>query len=163
MYNDAWVNVETNNHGGVTITELLHKYPRNLLFGSETLSSSVYGVGTQTTRASKLSIIGLLRKNLAEGFVVVSDYLRGELSSFVEVPISDINSRLQASAGTHDDAVMALGMANVARVNYEAYLAYQGDGIVKIVNPEVEFSMKAILEGKRRGDFPCASGLIEYN
>jgi len=163
MYNDAWVNVETNNHGGVTVTELLSKYPRNLMFSSDILSSAVYGVGTQTTRASKLSIIGLLRKNLAEGFVIVSDYLRGELSSFVEVPISDINSRLQASAGTHDDTVMALGMANVARVNYEAYLAYQGEGLVKIVNPEAEFTMKAILSERRKGKFPCISGLIEYN
>tara|TARA_R100000750_G_scaffold8761_1_gene5927 strand:- start:204 stop:695 length:492 start_codon:yes stop_codon:yes gene_type:complete len=163
MYNDAWVNVETNNHGGVTITELLNKYPRNLMFGSDTLSSAVYGVGTQTTRSSKLSIIGLLRKNLAEGFVIVSDYLRGELSSFVEVPISDINSRLQASSGTHDDSVMALGMANVARVNYEAYLAYQGKGLVKVVNPEADFTMRAILDKKHRGDYPCTAGLVEYN
>ena len=163
MYNNAWVNVETNNHGGVTITELLPKYPRNLIFASNTLSSAVYGVGTQTTRSSKLSVIGLLRKNLAEGFVIVSDYLRGELSSFVELPVSDISSRLQASAGTHDDAVMALGMANIARVNYEAYLAYQGKGVVKVVNPDAEFTMRAILDKHKRPDFPCASGLIEYN
>ena len=163
MYNDAWVNVETNNHGGVTVTELLPKYPRNLIFSSNTLSSAVYGVGTQTTRSTKLSVIGLLRKNLAEGFVIVSDYLRGELSSFIEQPVSDLSSRLQASTGTHDDAVMALGMANVARVNYETYLAYQGKGVVKVVNPEAEFTMKAILNKKNTATFNITSGLLEYN
>ena len=163
MYNDAWVNVETNNHGGVTVTELLPKYPRNLIFASNTLSSAVYGVGTQTTRSSKLNIMGLLRKSLADSLVVVSDYLYGELNSFIEQPVSDISSRLQASAGTHDDAVMALGMADVARLNYEAFLAYQGKGTVKIINPEAEFTMKAILDKHRRPEFPCASGLIEYS
>ena len=163
MYNDAWINVETNNHGGVTVTELLPKYPRNCIFSSPTLSSAVYGVGTQTTRSSKLSVIGLLRKNLAEGFVVVSDYLRGELSSFIEQPVSDLSSRLQASAGTHDDAVMAFGMANVARVNFEEYLAYQGEGLIKVINPKADFTMRAILDEKRNGGYPCNSGLLEYN
>ena len=127
------------------------------------MSGAVYGVGTQTTRSSKLSVIGLLRKNLAEGFTIVSDYLRGELSSFIEQPVSDLSSRLQASAGTHDDAVMALGMANICRVNYEEYLAYQGQSVIKVVNAEADFTMKAILDKKRRGDYACTSGLIEYN
>ena len=163
MFNNAWINVETNNHGGVTITELLPKYPRNLIFASNTLSSAVYGVGTQTTRSTKLNIMGLLRKNLAEGLTIVSEYLYGELNSFIEQPVSDMSSRLQASTGTHDDSVMALGMANVARANYEAYLAYQGKSTIKIVNPDAEFTMKAILDKHRSPMFPIDSGLVDYN
>ena len=58
---------------------------------------------------------------------------------------------------------MALGMADVARLNYETYLAYQGKGTVKVVNPDAEFTMRAIIDKHKRPEFPCTSGLIEYS
>jgi hypothetical protein len=58
---------------------------------------------------------------------------------------------------------MAFGMANVARVNFEEYLAYQGEGLIKVINPKADFTMRAILDEKRNGGYPCNSGLLEYN
>ena len=58
---------------------------------------------------------------------------------------------------------MAFGMANICRVNYEEYLAYQGQSVIKVVNSDAEFTMRAILEKKRQGEYPCTTGLIEYN
>ena len=163
MFNNAHVNIETNNHGGVTVTELLNKYPRDLLFSSRGLTGAVYGVGTQTTRTSKLMIMGNLRKSLAQGLSIVSTYLQGELSSFIEKPISDISSRLEATTGAHDDSVIALGIANEALLALEIFLAYQGQGQVKVVNPEAEFTMKAILRDHWQEQYPASSGLIGYS
>lgn len=162
MFNNAHVNLETNNHGGVTVTELLHKYPRDLLFNKAGLTGNVYDVGTQTTRTSKLMVMGNLRKSLAQGLTVVSTYLQGELSSFIEKPVSDLSSRLEATQGAHDDSVIALGMANEALISLEEFLAYQGKLTPKVINPTAEFTMKAILKGHYQDEYPTSSGLIGY-
>ena len=162
LFNNAHVNIETNNHGGVTATELINKYPRDLLFMKTGLTGSVYGVGTQTTRTTKLMVMGNLRKSLAQGLSIVSTYLQGELNSFIEKPVSDLSSRLEATQGAHDDSVIALGMANEARIALEEFLAYQGKGIPKVINPEAEFTMKAILDKHRQAEYPCTSGLVGY-
>lgn len=163
IFNNAWVNLETNNHGGVTATEILQKYPRNLLFTKDGLTGNTYGIGTQTTRSSKLQVMGNLRKSLAQGLTIVSTYLQGELSSFIEKPVSDMSSKLEATQGAHDDAVIALGMSNEALISLEEYLAYQGIGPTKVINPDAEFTMRAILQAHRAQAYPCQSGLLGYN
>ena len=162
LFNNARVNLETNNHGGVTVTELLSKYPRELLFNKAGFTGNVYDVGTQTTRTTKLILMGNLRKSLSEGLTVVSTYLQGELNSFIEKPVSDLSSRLEATPGAHDDSVIALGMANECLIALQEYLAYQGKLEPKVINETAEFTMKAILKDHYKQEYPSTSGLIGY-
>ena len=106
--------------------------------------------------------MGNLRKSLAQGLSIVSTYLQGELNSFIEKPVSDLSSRLEATQGAHDDSVIALGMANEALMALEEFLAYQGKGIPKVIYPEAEFTMKSILDKHRQAEYPCTSGLVGY-
>jgi len=40
---------------------------------------------------------------------------------------------------------------------------YQGQSVIKVINSEAEFTMRAILDKKQQGEYPCTTGLIEYN
>ncbi len=162
LFNNAHINLETNNHGGVTATELIKAYPRDLLFNKSGLTGNVYNIGTQTTRTTKLILMGNLRKSLSEGLTIVSTYLQGELNSFIEKPVSDLSSRLEATPGAHDDSVIALGMANECLIAVQEYLAYQGKLEPKVINPTAEFTMKAILKDHYQDQYPATSGLIGY-
>jgi hypothetical protein len=117
-YRDAYVTVETNNHGAVTLLKLregfdgrdgkpkLDAYPDHLIYKSEMSGDSLLDYGFKTTQRTKPILIGSLRKEFLEGFKIHSPATKDELSTFAE----DENGKLAASEGCFDDRVMALAV-----------------------------------------------------
>lgn len=114
-YNDAFVTVETNNHGAVTLLKLLEGfpkegikgYPMHLLYMNDKTGDSLLSYGYKTTARTKPILIGNLRKDFLEGFRIHSPMLKDELSTYVE----DENGKLGAAEGCFDDRVIAIAAA----------------------------------------------------
>lgn len=118
-YNDAYVCVETNNHGAVTLLKLregfgkegdpdyLEKYPDNLLYMNNLMGDNLLDYGFKTTQRTKPILIGGLRKDFVEGLKIHSPTLKDELSTYVE----DENNKMNAQEGCFDDRVIALACA----------------------------------------------------
>lgn len=112
LYNDAYVTVESNNHGIVTLDVLMDIYPQFLIYSSGSVSGdgardiepSLIRQGFKTTSRSKPMLIGKLRKYLSKTITIYSAGLKGELDSFIEHP----DGSLGAEEGSHDDRVMGL-------------------------------------------------------
>lgn len=123
LFNEAYIGVESNNHGILTLKELsshdyktgrlrysLHKIYRTPGKVRNTKGDEVKRVvdlGVRTTSASKPYIIGKLRKKLKGSAIIHSEVLKNELSTFVEHE----NGEMGAAENCHDDCVMAAGMA----------------------------------------------------
>ena len=110
MFEKAYMVVEQNNHGLVTMSYLYNMYPRHLLYRDRNAPATHHGLmsmGVRTTTRTKPLLIGNLRTLLAEELVIHSDILDVELSTFVE----DETGKLGAAGGCHDDTVMAMACA----------------------------------------------------
>jgi hypothetical protein len=118
-YNDAYVCVETNNHGAVTLLKIregfgkegdanyLAPYPDNLIYMNNKMGDSLLDYGFKTTQRTKPILIGNLRKDFVEGLKIHSPALKDELSTFVE----DENGKMGAQEGCFDDRVIAIAAA----------------------------------------------------
>jgi hypothetical protein len=116
-FNDAFVTVETNNHGAVTLLKLIEGwpkespevkgYPQHLLYVNDKTVDNLLSYGFKTTVRTKPILIGGLRKEFLEGLIIHSPVLKDELNTFVE----DENNRLCAAEGCFDDRVMAIAVA----------------------------------------------------
>lgn len=112
-FNEAFVTVESNNHGIVTLDVLMDIYPQYLIYssggiggdGARDMEPSLIRQGFRTTSRSKPMMIGKLRKYLAKLITIYSPGLKGELDSFIE----NAQGILGAEEGCHDDRVMAFG------------------------------------------------------
>jgi hypothetical protein len=156
-YRDAYITVESNNHGAATLLVLKKIYPPSLLFRSKQDSDNLIHYGYKTSTKTKPIMLGNLRTELAQGYVVRSPLLRDELSTFVEKE----NGKMEAEQGCFDDRVMALavGLMGGKRAGYliehESYKAQNS----LIIDP---FSMDSIIDELRgkynqqegTGDFP---------
>lgn len=113
LFNDAYIAIESNNHGIVTLAELKKVYPTRLIHKIAKPTSKpdeiarLMELGTRVTSRSKSFIVGRLRKELAGGAVIHSIILNSELSTFVEHD----DGTMGASAGAFDDCVMAAAHA----------------------------------------------------
>jgi hypothetical protein len=114
QYNNAYMAIESNNHGIVTLSELKKLYPSTLIHRVPRSTNAkpdeimrLVELGTRVTSKSKSFIIGRLRKELAAGAVIHSPILKSELSTFVEHE----NGSMGAQAGSFDDCVMAAAHA----------------------------------------------------
>lgn len=112
LYNEAYVTVEANNHGIVTLDILMENYPPALIYDTRggtdrDLEPSLMQMGFRTTAKSKPMIIGKLRKFLARYYSIYSAALKSELDSFIEHPTGKIG----ADEGCHDDRVIASACA----------------------------------------------------
>lgn len=115
MFNDAYISIESNNHGIVTLselrslypTELIHKVPRDNAPPDEI--ARLTNMGTRVTAKSKAFIIGRLRKEAAaaDGMTVHSPILKSQMDSFVEHD----DGSMGAQDGAKDDTVMAAAHA----------------------------------------------------
>lgn len=117
QFNTAYLVVESNNHGIVTLGELRGKYPTEKLHklaykgeGPEPVSK-LLDLGLRTTRRNKPLMIGSLRRDLAHETIIHSPLLKSELSTFIEHD----DGSLGAKTGCFDDCVMAAAMANYMR------------------------------------------------
>jgi hypothetical protein len=105
-FNNAFITVETNNHGGMTLLELVKLYPNWLLYSRKEDTQKILEYGYQTTVKTKPLLVNNLRKEFTTGFVIHSPLCRDELGTFIETG----EGKLQAEEGCHDDRVMALAV-----------------------------------------------------
>lgn len=115
MFN-AYLTVEQNNHGILTLAVLEKIYPSYLISQEGALTNSeeraLFNLGHRTTQRNKPLMIGNLRAALAKTLTVYSPILFMELSTFIEDPDS---GKLGAQDGCHDDTVMAIACAESGR------------------------------------------------
>jgi len=130
-FNNAYVCVESNNHGILTAATLRDlKYPIDRLYRTPRSTAKravkddvkrVVDLGQRTTNTSKPFVIGLLRKVLRDEWTIHSQILKAELSSFIEHPTGELG----AADGCHDDTVIAAAMA--AYIKTKAIIAMVGN------------------------------------
>lgn len=163
IFQNAFVTVESNNHGILTLSELSKIYPPYLIYREQRAKSAntpteavkLAQLGHRTTVISKPLMIGKLRKLLVKDLLIHSEILRNELSTFIESE----NGELGAEEGCFDDCVIALSKAAFA-LERAAMLGVspiaQGQGQVD------PFKLDAIIEemqGRKRG-FPIGPQAI---
>ncbi|KKK52927.1 hypothetical protein LCGC14_3099990, partial [marine sediment metagenome] len=130
-FNNAWVVVESNNHGLTTLATMIKTdYPREKIFKRKSPDTSrpergIIDLGYATTSRTRPLAIGRLRRLLAgveersvaegiigsqvrkvEAFIIHDELTYRELMSFVETEMG----RMEAQAEAHDDFVMSLVM-----------------------------------------------------
>lgn len=164
MFNDAYITVEANNHGIVTLDSLRKDYPPYLIHRKTVSPGSIasnhilnYGL-LQTSRVRPLAI-GTLRKLLATVLLIHSPDLKDELDTFIETE----SGKLEAEESSFDDRVMA--MAAFAYTVDKAMLI-KAPNVIEIAHGVDPFSLDGIMEelrGRQHGGFPiaCQAG-VEY-
>lgn len=172
FYRDAFVTVETNNHGAVTLLKLIEGfplehiggYPQYLLYMNDKTTDTLLSYGYKTTQRTRPIIIGGLRKEFIEGFLIHSPTTKDELSTFVE----NDEGRLEASEGCFDDRVLALAVGvegartcpyiyeqeRYKRMQQEAKNPWDLDVIIK--------ELRAKHAERTGGDFPIPRQDDEY-
>lgn len=152
LFNDAFITVESNNHGLVTLKVLLDNYPRHLLYRSNKTSDDLLSVyGHNTSLKSKPLLVGKGRVLLKEGFHIHSSALNGELSTFVEKD----TGKLEADEGCMDDRVMALLKAFWGIERAQMIVPQAGDSLIIASNSD-PFTLENIIDELRgrRNAFP---------
>lgn len=113
LFNGAFIVVESNNHGPITLDSIRSRqYPDILIYSmdqarTEFEDKSLMQMGFRTSARTKPIMIGKLRTAVAHDWTIHSELLRGEFSTFIEHE----NGRLAAQDGCHDDRVMASACA----------------------------------------------------
>ena len=112
-YNEVILCVERNNHGLVTLRSLLDKHGvRQLYFETRVDERSsqkrTKRVGFLTTFKSRPLLFDTLKESLRdESLLIHCDQTLDELQTFVVTAAG----RLKAASRSHDDSVVALGLA----------------------------------------------------
>jgi hypothetical protein len=158
-FNEAFIVVESNNHGLVTLSYLDDLYPAYLIYSKPSEQHGDEGrlnsLGWRTTAKSKPLMIGALRKALASDLMIHSPVLRAELSTFVEHD----GGQLAAEEGCHDDHVIALACAVVG---LEQAGLVMGNPVLlrsphETVDPFTFENIIAELKTASAGNFPISS------
>lgn len=161
-YNNALVNVESNNHGIVTLKELTRinagqspMYPIAKIFRAER-SDSLLDLGTRTTVQTKPLMIGKLRKLLINDLKIHSPELMDELSTFIETE----NGSMEADVDCKDDRVMALALCMYAFER--ALMDFQFNRSNTVLNKSDPFTLNNIIKEleQSRHMFPISDGLF---
>ena len=112
-FNKTYLNLERNNHGILTIKELLDLKYEGRLHMSRPPRNEIeeYGkiadYGTFTSVKNRLDILGSFRALVAEELVIHSPTLKNEMDSFVETD----TGKFEAQEGCFDDRVLACSFA----------------------------------------------------
>jgi len=160
QFNNAYIGVESNNHGILTLAKLNESYPSYLIHRSSTAAKKgeefnrLAQLGFRTTSRSKPYLIGNLRMALASYFTIHSMLLRDELDSFVEKE----GGKLEAQDGCHDDRVIASAMAEHVR-GPAAMILGEKKGSPGLTQQHDPFSLEGILTPlrERQSSFPISS------
>lgn len=114
MFNNAFVVVESNNHGPVTLDALRRlEYDDSLIYYMDNATAMGYEdrglmqMGFRTSSRTKPIMIGKLRTAVASTWIIHSEMLADEMSTFIEHETGE----LAAQKGAHDDRVMASACA----------------------------------------------------
>lgn len=165
LYNMAYIGVESNNHGPVTLDNLRGKiedkegyaYPLEKIYDSKGNQGRMAGIedltlmdlGIRTTARSKPILIGQLNRALASNEITIhSALLKNELATFIE----NEHGKLEAAQGCHDDAVMALAVANAIRDRALMFFQAEVDEKKSVYRKYDPFSFESIFEGRGRGE-----------
>lgn len=153
-YNNALAAVESNNHGIVTLKELLDLYSSGRVVRGER-TDTILDYGLRTTVQTKPLMIGRLRKMLVQQAVIHSALLRDELATFVEKE----NGSLEADEGCLDDRVMAMALA--IYVSVRALTLFENEGRELLQGHFDPFTLDAIIEemGNRGSGIPISKNL----
>ena len=157
-FNNAFVVVESNNHGPMTLDTIRDRdYPPMLIYSMEQAGVSfedrtLMQMGFRTSTRTKPIMIGKLRALLARNWTIHSPTLNGELSTFIEYE----DGKLAGQKGCMDDRVMA---SACAAIGVEHAQLYAGDGQeildMRSKDPARDpFTLDAVIEecrGKGRG------------
>lgn len=148
-FNNAYVNVERNNHGGTTLSRLLDAHPIYLIHrgshgeqSTQEILSRLSHYGTNVTPANRGLIIGTARQLLKDTFTIHSPRLKGQLDTFVEK-----DGKLGADEGCHDDLVFAAVHALIA-VEHAGIAAETHEEVQRQEEPN-PFSFEALFAGQR--------------
>ncbi len=161
MFNEAYIVVESNNHGPITLSYLRDNYPNWKLYSQKNSGGNVLDdkslmrLGLKTTVRSKPIIIGKLRMALSKTLTTHSPLLQIELSTFIEHP----DGKLAADNNCFDDRVMALGMANMGLLEAIKVMLPAPPRLIAYGEPTPDpFLFENILAGikNRKGKFPIA-------
>jgi hypothetical protein len=164
FYNKAFVGVEVNNHGILTIAELRKAYPTYLIYNADPTANltktdeiaKLSGAGIRTSSRTKPFIIGALRKAISNRTTIHSPILLDQLQSFVEHE----DGKLGAQSGAHDDYVIGAAMAKYVETRAILVLPKETDRSLPAAVKESQFLFDNILkefERKRSGQFPIRS------
>lgn len=164
-FNEAFITVEKNNHGILTLSELRSAYPWHLIYTTagrkerDEFMNTLAELGVQTSAATKPYLIGALRKALASWFTIHCGQTKDELNSFVEKD----GGKLEAEEGCFDDEVIALAMAIHGWMKAEMATA----NILTLPSSTYKdpFSLDAIIEecqGRAEGQFLISSQVGTY-
>lgn len=154
--NNAFVSVENNNHGILTLSELSKIYPSHLIYTPKSNLArdeipSITKMGFRTTESTKPLAIGRLRKALAGGgLVIYSPELKSELDTYIE----DEAGKLRAADGFRDDRVMAAAVGLVCWS--EAAVMGTTAGVMSPPSAVDPFTLQGLIDelGRRGGSFP---------
>ncbi len=161
-FNNAFIVVESNNHGPMTLDRIRDRdYPPMLIYSMEQAGVSyedrtLMTMGFRTSVRTKPIMVGKLRHLLARNWIIHSPTLNGELSTFIEHE----DGKLAAQTGCKDDRVMASACAAIGMEHAELY-AGNGEDVLEMSSPDPArdpFTLEGIvkeLEGKGRG-FPVS-------
>ena len=143
LFNEAFVVVEINNHGILTMAELLEIYDfSRLYYNRSSLAKDeipqITQMGFKTTSASKPLAVGRFRKEVAGDLVIHSPELKMEMSSFVE---DTKTGEMRASEGSHDDRVLA---ASIAMMGWNDAVLFAGPSRSEL-QYETPFTVNSIL------------------
>jgi len=142
-FNEAFITVESNNHGLVALTILRDRYPSYLIFKKEnTASDNIMNLGFYESTRTRPLAIGALRRLLATDLVIHSPLLKSELDTFVEKE----NGKLEAEEGCYDDRVMAMA---VFAYSYERAMLMKTPEPIEERSYRDPFSFDVILEELR--------------
>jgi len=152
-YNNALAAVESNNHGILTLKELLGMYPSNRIVRGER-TDTILDYGIRTTSQTKPLMIGNLRKLLVATLLIHSPILQSELQTFIEHE----NGQMGAEEGCFDDKVIAIALA--AYIAARALMVGSVKPSIRMTNNRDPFNMDSIIdELTKRGDgFPISDG-----
>lgn len=108
-FNNAYLNVERNNHGLTTLSALVSDYPMDRLHRgtysapqSQVALTHLSSFGTYVSETTRGLLLGTARRLLTE-WIIHSDQLNDELSTFIE----NRQGKFEASSGSFDDRVLA--------------------------------------------------------
>lgn len=160
-YNNAFVVVESNNHGPVTLDHLRDNYEDTYIYqqpigGSGTANiydSDLMSLGLRTTVRSKPLLIGNLRRAVATTLMIHSSDLKGEMDTFIETD----KKKLEAESGCFDDRVMAMAMANFG---LSEAMTFAGTGVEEGVGGDYidPFSLEGIrASGREKPNYGITS------
>jgi hypothetical protein len=133
-FNTAWVCLEINNHGIVTLNKLKEAFYPNLYSRrvlDERTNKPTRQLGFLTTNSEKIRITEQLKASFKEATLMVQDEATvREMSTFMQYANSTGSSyKREGAPGTHDDLVMALALTE------EMHLARPSSDDDNVVDP----------------------------